>query len=70
MIVIGTTLRTDSDRGRVKNLIFNFGSTPPFTILDRTTSVGNSFMFERENAFATNYARTAYYMALGLSLFI
>ena len=70
MIIFRTTVWTDSDRWRVKNLIFNFGRTPPFTILDGTTSVGNSFMFERENAFATNYARTAYYMALGLSLFI
>ena len=64
-IVIGTTLRTDSNRGRVKNLIFNRSRTPPFTdftgFFNRTTSVGDSFMFERENALATNCARTTYY---------
>ena len=70
IIIFRTTLWTDSDRWRVKNLIFNFGWTPPFTILDRTTSVGDSFMFERENALATNCARTTYYIALGIWLFI
>ena len=68
-IVIGTTLWTDSDRGRVKNLIFNRGRTPPFPdftrFFNRTTSVGDSFMFERENALATNCARTAYYRTFG-----
>ena len=64
-IVIGTTLWTDSDRGRIKNLIFNRGRTPPFpdftSFFNRTTSVGDSFMFERENAHATNCAWTTYY---------
>ena len=65
MIVLGTTLWTDSHRGRVKNLFFNRGRTPPFLdftgFFNRTTSVGDSFMFERENALATNCARTTYY---------
>ena len=65
MIVLGTTLWTDSHRGRVKNLFFNRGRTPPFLVFtsffNRTTSVGDSFMFERENTLATNCARTAYY---------
>ena len=65
MIVLGTTLWTDSNRGRVENMIFNRGRTPPFLVFtsffNRTTSVGDSFMFERENAHATNFARTTYY---------
>ena len=69
MIVIRTTLQTDSNRGRVKNLIFNRGRTPPFTgisgFFNRTTSVGDSFMFERENALATNCAWTTYYRTSG-----
>ena len=75
IIVIRTTLQTDSNRGRVKNLIFNRGRTPPFTgitgffkaiwFFNRTTSVGDSFMFERENALATNFTRTTYYSTLG-----
>ena len=68
MIVIGATLRTDSNRGRVENVIFNNGRTPSFsgiTSANRTTSVGDSFMFERENAPATNCARTTYYRTFG-----
>ena len=75
VIIIRTTLWTDSNRGWVKNLIFNRGRTPSFidiisfikTVRSfyRTTSVGDSFMFERENALATNCARTTYYSTFG-----
>ena len=72
IIVFGTTVWTDSDRGRVKNSFrINKGRTPPFiesissTFFNRTTSVGNSFIFEREIALATNFARTTYYRTLG-----